>query len=726
MKRMNFKRCYWSAADWERLLESSLYRKDHTHSNLVAAFDLETSAVTQDEAGRNTIEDELPHDFAFMYIWQLGIEDIVVYGRTWDELRECLMDIHAALHLAPDYKLIVFDQKLKYDFFFFKSELEISPNDFLAKDVHEVLKCTVNDVFEFRDSKVYSERDLATMGVEVGYNKIEGFDYGLIRHALTPLSDFELEYCCRDVEILIKYFQRERDTYSFVRNIPITATRIGKDKIYKNFRDIGFISYTRSNQLRDTPEDLIMLGKLQKAFFGAFNYSDLVRENKIMHDVTYADMSTMYGSIILLEKFPLKKFKPLPLPESADELLTDKYKNLALLITIRVRDIENKYPNFLTLPVSKEWDYTRPVEVYKDKLKKAKKIIMTITDIDFKLLKQFYTCKSIDVLELYGSYYQPLPNYIIKTVVELIEAKKKKGAEMAAIEEKRKLTDAEQSDYNRVKTQVARIYGIFVQKPLLPRYTVNKQGIVEVLKDDEGKPLLDFVKKEHDPVLYQWGVWITSRGREWILRNVAAIAMEQRGSRFVNNNNVLYTDTDGLYALGDISHIIARHNAEIQAKLRYFCEMNRLYHYKFEDLQGIGEFKVKHFPLYKTIGLKKYAYVDQHGNFITKISGLSKDNVFFDKYSTNMEKLEALQPEMEIGAEEARNRLATYYNDKIEATVIDYTGQPLEITARSYIVLGVQKFDSRRRSLKVGGSLDIKKIAMQRNKCLQRSLLKRD
>ena len=120
MKRMNFKRCYWSAADWERLLESSLYRKDHTHSNLVAAFDLETSAVTQDEAGKNTIEDELPHDFAFMYIWQLGIEDIVVYGRTWDELRECLMDIHAALHLAPDYKLIVFDQKLKYDFFFFK------------------------------------------------------------------------------------------------------------------------------------------------------------------------------------------------------------------------------------------------------------------------------------------------------------------------------------------------------------------------------------------------------------------------------------------------------------------------------------------------------------------------------------------------------------------------------------------------------------------------------
>lgn len=723
--KTKFKRTYWTAADWGHLLESSLYRKDHTHSNLIGAFDLETSAIMDYDAGRYTLEDELPHDFAFMYIWQLGIEDTIVYGRTWDELRDCLLDIHAALHLAPDYKLIIYDQKMKYDFFFFKTELEISPDNFLAKDVHEVLKCTVNDVFEFRDSKIYTERDLATMGEEVGYNKIEGYDYGLIRHALTPLSDYELEYCCRDVEILIKYFQRERDKYSFARNIPITRTRIGKDKIFKNFREIGFISYTRANQLRDTPEDLIMLGKLQKAFFGAFNYSDLIRENMIMKDVTYADMSTMYGSIILLEKFPLKKFKPLPLPEDADELLGPKYKNMALLITIRVRGIENKYPNFLTLPVSKEWDYTKPVEVFKDKLKKANKIIMTITDIDFRLLKQFYTTKSIEVLELYGSYYQPLPNYIIKTVVDLIQEKKKAGAKYAAIEKVRKPTEAEESEYIRAKTAVARIYGIFVQKPLLPRYTI-KNGIVEVMKDDEGNPLLDFVKKEHDPVLYQWGCWITAWGRSWILKNVAAIALEQRGSRFVNNNNVLYTDTDGLYAIVDINHIIARHNSEIQEKLRYFCEMNRLYHYKYEDLQGIGEFKVKHFPLYKTIGLKKYAYVDEHGEFTTKISGLSKENTYFDKFKTNLEKLEALQPEMEIGAEEARNRLATYYNDKITATVIDYTGQPLEVTARSYIVLGVQKYDSRRRGIKLTGSADIKKIAFSRNKCLQRSLLKTD
>ena len=724
----NIKRCYWTAARWDELLESSVYRRDHTHSNLVGAFDLETTAIMASEVGRLTLEDGIKHDFAFMYIWQLGIEDIIVYGRTWDELRECLMDIHEALHLSPDYKLIIYDQKLKYDFYFFKSELEISANDFLAKDLHEVVKCIVNDVFEFRDSKIYTERDLDTMGKEIGYDKIKGYDYSLPRHALTPLSDFELNYCLRDVEILIRYFQRERDIYSFVKNIPITCTRIGTDMIYKNYRTMGSISSTRANQLRDTPDDLLMLGKLQKALFGAFNYSDLVRDNIVQSNVTYADISTMYGSLILLEKVPLKKFKPLPLPEDADELLGPKYKNMALLITIRVRDIENKYPNFLTLPVSKEWDYTRPVEVYKDKLKKAKKIIMTITDIDFRLLKQFYNCKSIDVLELYYSYYQPLPNYIIKTVVDLYLKKKEVGAEMAEIEKTRTLTDAEQSYYERVKTMVARIYGIFVKKPLLPRYTI-KDGIVEVMKDQDGEPLYEFVKKEHDPVLYQWGVWVTAHGRSAILRTVAAIALEERRGRemrYVNNNNVLYTDTDGLYAVGDITNIIARYNAEIQEKLRYFCKMNRLYGYKFEDLQGIGEFKVKHFPKFKTIGLKKYVYINEHGDFITKISGLSRENTYFDKFATNEEKLEALQPEMQIGAEEAQNRVATYYQDKVKATVIDYTGQPLEIVSRSYIVLGVQRYDSRRRDLRQGMTNEAKKIALSRNKCLQRALLKVD
>lgn len=721
------KRQYWSEVDWSRLRETGTYRRDHTHSNLVGAFDLESSAVTAEQIGIRTIEKDVPHEFAFMYLWQFGVEDLIAYGRTWDELRECLLDVHEQLRLSPDFKLIVFDQKLKYDFHFFKSELEISDQDFLAKDLHEVVKCTVNDVFEFRDSKIFTERDLDTMGEEIGIPKIKGFDYSLIRHALTPLTDFELSYGCRDVEILLRYFANLRNDYTAVKQIPLTGTRIPTDLIYQHYRENASIMSIRASQLRDTPDDLIMLGKLQKALFGAFNYSDIIYDNKIMNDVTYADMSTMYGSLILLERFPLKKFKPLPIPADSEELLSDKYKDTALLMTIRVRGLKNKYPMFYTFPVSKEWEYHRKsLRVHKDKLMSCDKIIMTITDIDYKLLRQFYDIKSVDVLELYGSRYAPLPNYIIQTVIDLYLKKKEAGKLVAKIEEQRELTPGERSDYDRVKTMVARIYGIFVRKPLLPRYTVKPGGIVTPVKDEEGHIMYDFVKKEHDPVLYQWGVWVTALGRASILRSVAAITLEQRGGRAINNDRVLYTDTDGLYATGDITDIITRHNDAVKAKLRHFVAMNRLYKYNYEELEGIGEFKVKHFKHFKTIGLKKYAYITQRGDFVTRISGLSTENTYFDKFPTALEKLEALQPEMQITAEEAKNRIASYYNDKIEATVIDYTGQPLEITARSYIVLGVQKYDSRRYCLRAELTGTGKKIELERNKCLRRALLKID
>ncbi|MBO5816101.1 MAG: hypothetical protein J6R30_08340 [Bacteroidales bacterium] len=730
MMKTNIKRVYWTDADWSHLRETAAYRRDHTHSNLVGAFDLESSAVTAEQLGIRTLEQDIKHEFAFMYVWQVGVEDTIAYGRTWDELRECLLDIHEQLRLSPDYKLIVFDQKMKYDFHFFKSELEISDKDFLAKDLHDVIKATVADVFEFRDSKIYTERDLATMGEEIGIPKVSGYDYGLIRHALTPLSDFELNYCCVDVEILLRYFREERNFYKYVKLIPLTGTRIPKEKIYHYYRERASIMSIRASQLRDTPEDLIMLGKLQKALFGAFNYSSIAWDNVIKDDVTYADISTMYGSLILLEKFPLKKFKPLPIPEDSEELLSEKYKNTALLMTIRVRGVKNKYPCFYTFPVSKEWEYhKKSLKIYKDKLMSCDKIIMTITDIDYKLLRQFYDVKSVDVLELYGSRYAPLPNYITQTVIDLYRDKKKAGEIMAAIEADREPTEAEQSQYDRIKTMVARIYGIFVQKPLLPRYTIKPGGLVEAVRDDENNIIYDFVKKEHDPVLYQWGVWVTALGRAAILRTVAAITLEERGGRGVNNDNVLYTDTDGLYAIGDITHIIAQYNTEIKQKLRYFCNMNRMYResgYKYEELEGIGEFKVKHFKHFKTIGLKKYAYITERDDFITKISGLSRDNVYFDKFPTAIEKLEALQPEMEIGAEEARNRIASYYNDKITATVIDYTGQPLEVVSRSYIVLGVQKFDSRRYNLRQQLTNQGKKIELERNKCLRRALLKTD
>lgn len=687
---------YWKDADFSQYCESSNFRRDHKFSNLVAGFDTETTAII----------DHTPQ-YAFMYEWTFGVEDMIVYGRTWDEFRELLLNIKADLKLSSEFQLIVFDQRLKYEFQFFKDELWIDDKDFIARDSHKVLQCVANDAFAFRCSAEYSELTLDQMGAVIGIPKLKGYDYAKIRHSKTPLDLFELDYCEHDVRILLEYFKKEREKYGQVWKIPLTATRIVKNLIYHYFRQMGSVQTLRANQFRDTPQDMLMLNKLQRAYFGAFNYSDLIYDNIPVDDVFGVDFQSSYGAQMLLNKFPIKKFKPEPIPEDWRELLSEKYERKALLIRCKIKQLKNKYPRFGFLPTSKEWSFNEKRTVTsQDKILYCPEIILTLTDIDFKLMLKFYQfdVKSFEILELHSSKYAPLPNYIVATIVDLYLKKVKIKTRNKKIEKQRELTPLEKAEYTYAKTMISRIYGVFVQKPLMLKYHYNRElKKLEPLKDDNDEAIEEFVKKEYDPVLYQWGVWVTAYGRREILENFAAISLET-DSRGTNKNNdaVLYSDTDSLKFVGDCYiDIILQYNENVKAKLRHFCEMNRLYGYKFEELEGIGEFEIEHYQTFKTIGLKKYCFIDDNGEFVAKLSGLSKENTFFDQFDTPEAKVAALDHEMEISEELAQNRTMTYVNRTIEDDVVDCYGITEHVIVKSCVVLGLQRFQNRKYNVKL-------------------------
>ena len=687
---------YWKDADFSQYCESSNFRRDHKFSNLVAGFDTETTAII----------DHTPQ-YAFIYEWTFGVEDMIVYGRTWDEFRELLLNVKADLKLSSEFQLIVFDQRLKYEFQFFKDELWIDDKDFIARDSHKVLQCVANDAFAFRCSAEYSELTLDQMGAVIGIPKLKGYDYAKIRHSKTPLDLFELDYCEHDVRILLEYFKKEREKYGQVWKIPLTATRIVKNLIYHYFRQMGSVQTLRANQFRDTPQDMLMLNKLQRAYFGAFNYSDLIYDNIPVDDVFGVDFQSSYGAQMLLNKFPIKKFKPEPIPEDWRELLSEKYERKALLIRCKIKQLKNKYPRFGFLPTSKEWSFNEKRTVTsQDKILYCPEIILTLTDIDFKLMLKFYQfdVKSFEILELHSSKYAPLPNYIVATIVDLYLKKVKIKTRNKKIEKQRELTPLERAEYTYAKTMISRIYGVFVQKPLMLKYHYNRElKKLEPLKDDNDEAIEEFVKKEYDPVLYQWGVWVTAYGRREILENFAAISLET-DSRGTNKNNdaVLYSDTDSLKFVGDCYiDIILQYNENVKAKLRHFCEMNRLYGYKFEELEGIGEFEIEHYQTFKTIGLKKYCFIDDNGEFVAKLSGLSKENTFFDQFDTPEAKVAALDHEMEISEELAQNRTMTYVNRTIEDDVVDCYGITEHVVVKSCVVLGLQRFQNRKYNVKL-------------------------
>lgn len=694
--------CYWKDADFSTLKEptSVINRKKKRRSGgvastLVGAFDTETTTVEIN--GKK---------YAFMYVWQFAVNDMAVYGRTWDEFREFLLNLRADLQLSLDYRLVVYVHNLKYDFQFFKNELNLE-GPFLARDARTIIKNTVNDVFEFRDSGCYTEEPLAMMGAEIGYHKLDGiaYDYTKIRHAYTPLTEEELEYCEHDVLILTKYYRREAEKYGGVKNIPITATRRVKRLILENMRrlhnsEIGMIA---SKQLRsDKKQEAEILELLRKSFFGGYTYSNVFYRNRAVNDVTGIDISSCYPAQCLMHKFPMGKFEPLPLPNDIEELKTSPvYTNKAMLITFRCESIKSIYPGvgFLPSTLKNLWERSKPdVKNIKSKklLSSDVPIVMTLTDVDFVLLQRFYRCKGLKIIGVVGATYGTLPKYIIDTIVDLYKRKNQLKKRNETIKKTRQLTFAEEAEYSLVKSMLNRIYGIFVQDPVRTNYEYDTEK-GKVIPNGEN------VSEKFEGVLYQWGVWIVSWARYELLNIFTAIGVSDKRYK----NNILHSDTDSIYFIGDNNDVVDRYNAYTKKRMEAVCKMWKL---SADDLQGMGELSKEHYKQLKTLGMKQYAYIDDKNRFDYHCSRLPRPDYiydddgylimnrgmnYFDIFETPEEKINAFSTTMYIPKENAKMHQNVYVDNPSgdDIVVKDYNGEIAQVKVRSYVVIDYTSYD---------------------------------
>lgn len=685
---------YWKDADFTPLLKLSGFRTNK-YSLLVGAFDIETTTIYypadyEVEELRNQ-----PH-FAYMYTWQFAVNDIAVYGRTWDEFTEFLLNLRADLQLKIDHKLIVFVHNLKFEFAFMKKikGLYFNETEFIARDRNEVIKCIVNDVFEFRDSYSYTEMSLEKMGELVGLPKLKCYDYSLIRSNITPLTNAELSYCEHDVLILTQYFNREADKYGYVANIPLTATRCVKRLIYDNYRrDKWFGAGKKVRLISDSDTDMYVLDLLKSAYFGGFLYSSFAYKNTTVEDVIHADVSSFYPAIMLFNKFPQGKFEKIAVPDNLDELFENpKYNKRPLLVKLKLRNLQFKYPRFGFLHNNTDWIVIKP-ELQNNHILAAKYISLTVNEIDLKNIINYYTFDNdnVDIVEVYAAKrYAWLPPYIIKTVIELYKEKKRQKEIYEAIKVTRPPTVDEAYAYHLAKSMLDRIYGIFVQRPILIQYGFDNQtGSVVPLGEK-------YAKSDNDnTVLYQWGVWIVSYGRDIITKKFAEIGLETINGVNKNIDAVLYSDTDCLKFFNNQLHIdiLSQYNADVKEKVKNLCLRNSSF-CKFEELDGIGEFTFEHYKQLKIGGIKKYCYVNDNDDFYSVISGLSSDNTYFSQFETNAEKLDAFDENMQIPVEQARNRRNKYVTETITETVVDYLGQPCEVQTNSFVLLSINGFNS--------------------------------
>ena len=213
---------FFDALDLEDV-ELIQVRENLTYINVACAFDIETSSLNMGGA-----------KFATMYIWQFGINGVVIYGRYWHQFQKLLREIHDAFGLSANQRLIVYVHNLAYEFQFIKNLVRWAKdkkgNDaiFSLKKRRPIYALAANGI-EFRCSYMLSNCSLSYIGAEMLFKypvqKLSGdLDYSLVRHSETLLSPEELEYCFNDVRVVMAYIQEKIESEGDIGNIPLTNT----------------------------------------------------------------------------------------------------------------------------------------------------------------------------------------------------------------------------------------------------------------------------------------------------------------------------------------------------------------------------------------------------------------------------------------------------------------------------------------------------------------------
>lgn len=550
------------------------------YKEMLTGFDIETTRIPSE-------------DQSFMYVWQWYFEGVgVVIGRTWSELRLFIMQIEAVLDKAM---LVVLVHNLSYEFQFLRAVHEWKTDEVFAVKSRCVLKATMNNKLEFRCTMLHSNMSLATwtakMGVEHGKLSGEDFNYDVMRYPDTPLSEKEVAYITNDVVGMVEAYraEMERDSDNLYK-IPLTSTGYVRADSKRAMRNSGKV-------VKTILPDYDIYKILRKAFRGGNTHANRYYSGLILENVKSADRSSSYPEVICNCKFPMTRFRKIPSPDiwKIEKMMKDRR---ALVFTILLHDVElsDPYNGFPYISVAKCAACVRSGND-NGRVLNADFIEMTVTDIDWRIIKKQYDFSDVQVTEAYWSHYGYLPRALIVNTIDYYTKKTSlKGV------------DGQQLLYDKSKNLLNGIYGMMAQDPV-KQDIIYHEGTGEFTEDDAPPEGLLAEFSKHAFLAYQWGVWITARARLRLQEGIDLCGHE-----------CVYVDTDSCKYLGEVDWTAynrkrIRDSAQSGA---YATDPHGKRHY-----MGVFE-EEEPYTKFKTLGAKKYVFEHADGKLQVTIAGVNK------------------------------------------------------------------------------------------------------
>lgn len=607
----------------------------------IMCFDIETSSGFLHK-DRDTLEPYLGKSkkyyedckkFSICYVWQFSINDNVFWGRTLEDFKDFLQE----LEYYEPHKKIVYIHNFSFEFQFLINVLQF---DYVfARQARKPLFAEWS-TYQFRCSYFLTNMSLATWAEQrkLSVQKLVGdLDYTILRTPKTVLTDKEIAYCFNDVLVMYFGLLQYKEKYGHVIDIPFTQTGEVRKEVIDRMNVSSEYKY-RKRCIKLIPETIEDYALLCDCLMGGYAHSNAVHTNVVLDNVYSKDISSSYPTVMCLEKYPMTYFEE-TIPCN-DYFNNDNY---SYIITFDVEHLSSKRWN-TWLSFSK-CSKIKGYSLDNGRVLKADYVQLSLTNIDYEMFQLCYDFDNLNIIDFRISSNDYLSPTFVKYILELYGNK----TTLKGIKEKEPL-------YMKSKQYINSMYGMMVTK--------NITDTIEFEEDRWKKELLDeknfytkiaSEKKKLSKTFgaFQFGVWVTAYARRNLWQGILAL-----------DYNVAYCDTDSIKFIDCDSNFFNEYNKRIEERENERADMLGIPRDKFcpLDKNGIphrlgifdddGQYKK-----FKTLGAKKYCYVDNEDKLHMTVSGVRKGAV------SQLHDIEDFKDGTVFDVEHAQKLIMTYVDD---------------------------------------------------------------
>ena len=535
-----------------------------------------------------------------MYIWMVGIDDTVVFGRTYHEMHDFFTILQNSLYNTKNHeylKIKIYVHNLSFDFQFLLNALGTDFEVF-SRDSRKVMSAKKQNL-EFYCSYFLTGQSLESYAeaYDLPVKKLSGsLDYTKMRTPLTPLTEEELAYCEHDILVLYEIIKQHEKKFGSLVDIPLTMT----GKVRRQVKRLFYRDKAYKEKILNAWPSAEMYQILCEVYMGGYTHANRFLSNQLLKNVISIDFKSSYPYELTTKKFPMYQFRKTD--EKYKDIDKDKW---AVIIDFGVEDLQSKTQNSF-LSVSK--GYTKDGNRIKKgdgvfdngRIVSIKEGRFILTEQDFEIFKQVYSWKRLVVKNIYKSSKEYLPKKYIEYLLDLFAIK----TEFKDIDDKRQLYEDSKKDFNSnygmqctksVRDEVIFEHGDWKTKPV---QTI--QQIQSILSDEmEKSPFL----------LFQVGVWCSAYARNHLWRNIIKL-----------DDICSYTDTDSEKVqikneddIERVKKVIEENQKEVFDNIEKVCEKMKIDKKRFfpKDKKGkvhvLGTFDIDgYYSEFKCLGAKKY------------------------------------------------------------------------------------------------------------------------